>query len=398
MTLSILFVIGDLDRGGTERHLVQLLPSLAERNLKPVVYTLTHRGELAPHLEQRAIRVIGPPLSVSVRRLPRCARKVAILPLSLAGLLFVLLTNRPRIVHFFLPSAYLLGGLTTLFLPLDGRVMSRRSLRNYQSAHPWMARIERWLHPHMSAILGNSRAVIKQLREEGVAGERLGLIYNGIDMRPYRALPRRDELRDALNITEPTLVLVTVANFIPYKGHNDLLDALSRIKDEIPKPWLILFVGSGDAYEVVIRKHATALRLDKQIRYLGARDDVPNILGAADIGVLSSHEEGFSNSVLEGMAASLPMVVTDVGGNTEAIIHGENGLVVAPRDPAALADAILSLAQDGTMRKRMGQAGHRRVETLFTMDSCVTKYCTLYEALSEKRTVSVPDLLGTYTS
>lgn len=393
MSRSILFVIGDLGLGGTERHLVQILPALASRNLSPIVYTITHKGQLAPLLEDQGIRVIAPPLSSLTRRLPRNLRPFAILPLGFIGLLFTLLRHRPRIVHFFLPAAYLLGGLTSLLVPLDGRVMSRRSLRDYQGGHPFLAKIERWLHPRMTATLGNSKAVVKQLVEEGVPHDRLGLIYNGIDIDIYRSLPERLDLRQLLNIEKETLVLVMVANFIPYKGHDDLLRALSSLKEELPQPWEALLVGGGDAYEDVIRNRAAAMGLDKHVRHLGVRSDIPQVFGAADIGILCSHQEGFSNSVLEGMAAGLPMVVTDVGGNPEAVAHGETGLVVPPNAPDSLAAAILSLAHDKDKRRQMGDAGQRRAETLFSINVCVAKYAALYEGLMDKRHTSVTELI-----
>lgn len=392
MNRSILFVIGDLDVGGTERHLLQILPQLAHTNLSPAVYTLTHKGELAPFLEQQGVRVIAPPLSLLTRRLPRRARRLVSPPLSFAGLLFTLLKNRPKIVHFFLPAAYLLGGLTSLLVPLDGRVMSRRSLRDYQAKHQCATRIERWLHRRMTASLGNSKAVVEQLAEEGVPGDRLGLIYNGIDINHYRALPDRTELRQSLGIGNEVLVLVMVANFIPYKGHEDLLQALSSIRLELPPSWVILLVGGG-GYEDVIRNRAAALSLDQHVRHLGARSDIPQILATADIGILCSHQEGFSNSVLEGMAAGLPMVVTDVGGNPEAVVDGENGLVVPPQAPGALAAALLSLARDGDRRRQMGAAGQRRAEALFSNDKCVAKYAALYDGLLKKSAATVPELI-----
>lgn len=398
MKRSILFVIGDLDVGGAERHLVQILPALASRNLSPVVYALTHKGQLAPLLEKQGIPVIAPPLSALTRHLPRYVRPFAVLPLSFAGLLFILLTNRPRIVHFFLPAAYLLGGLTSLLVPLDSRIMSRRSLRNYQLRHPFMAKIERWLHPRMTAVLGNSNAVVEQLREEGVPRDHLGLIYNGIDISLYHSQPERSELRDSLSIAKEALVLVTVANFIPYKGHEDLLLALSGIKEKLPQPWVILLVGGGNAYEDVIRNRAVTLGLDKYVRHLGVRNDIPQILGAADIGILCSHQEGFSNSILEGMAAGIPMVITDVGGNPEAVMDGENGLVVPPQAPDALAAAVLSLAHDSDRRRRMGDAGRRRVEKLFSHNISIDKYCALYEGLINKSPASVSKLIEAHSS
>jgi glycosyltransferase involved in cell wall biosynthesis len=118
--------------------------------------------------------------------------------------------------------------------------------------------------------------------------------------------------------------------------------------------------------------------LANHVKWLGGRDDVPQLLGAADIGVLASHEEGFSNAVLESMAAALPMVVTDVGGNAEAVVAGETGYVVAPHDPAELSQAIVRLARDRQLRASMGQAGRARVARHFTLAKCVDEYEEMY--------------------
>src|SRR4029079_17142928 len=99
------------------------------------------------------------------------------------------------------------------------------------------------------------------------------------------------------------------------------------------------------------------LGIEENIKLLGARTDIAALLAAADIGVLASHEEGFANSILEGMASGLPMIVTDVGGNAEAVVNGVTGLVVPPRDARALGSAILKLALDPEFLRTMGDAG-----------------------------------------
>jgi glycosyltransferase involved in cell wall biosynthesis len=114
---------------------------------------------------------------------------------------------------------------------------------------------------------------------------------------------------------------------------------------------------------------------------MGSRHDVADILCAADIGILCSHEEGFSNAVIEGMACGLPMVVSDVGGNGEAVVHERTGFVVPPRDPQALAEALLKLALDGTMRHAMGKLARQRAEQNFSMTTCIDHYVKLYNRL-----------------
>jgi glycosyltransferase involved in cell wall biosynthesis len=126
---------------------------------------------------------------------------------------------------------------------------------------------------------------------------------------------------------------------------------------------------------------AKRLGVDEHIHWLGERSDAIAICSAADIGVLSSHQEGFSNSVLEGMAAGVAMVVTDVGGNAEAVMDGVSGLVVPARDPAALGQALLTLVNDERARQRMAQAGRQRVADNFSLTTCVNRYAGLYRAL-----------------
>ena len=224
----------------------------------------------------------------------------------------------------------------------------------------------------MAAVLGNSAAVVTELRAEGVAEDRLCLLYHGVDLSAYSASPARDG--DSLN-------MVIVANLIPYKGHADLLDALGGIRGQLPGGWTLHCVGRDDGQGEALRARATSLGIERNIRWLGERDDVPAILGRADLGILCSHQEGFANSILEGMAAGLAMVVTDVGGNREAVVDGVTGLVVPPRDPTALEAAILDLARDPDRRAVMGKAARARAQENFSMDACVAGYVRLYDGL-----------------
>lgn len=377
----ILFVIGDLDVGGAERHLVQILPRLACQKFSIIVYTLTRKGQLASILEDHGISVIEPPSAAYFRMLPFWLRRPLLIPLSVIRLLILLVRYRPAITHFFLPESYLLGSFCSFFAGRGIRIMSRRSLNRYQLKHTLLARVERWLHPRMNAVLGNSRAVVQELRGEGVQIDRLGLLYNGVDLAPFKTLPSRGSVRQSLDISQHALLMVCVANLIPYKGHADLIQALGEIHQELPNDWVIAMVGRDTGIGVELSLLAEKLGIAEHILWLGERADAIAIYAAAEIGVLASHEEGFSNSVLEGMAAGAAMVVTDVGGNGEAVLDGECGIVVPARNPSALGRAVLTLIYDADMRLRMAKAGHQRVVDKFTLDTCVNHYAALYRAL-----------------
>lgn len=373
MTHTLLFIIGDLDTSGAERHLVQVLPRLDGERFRPVVYTLSHKGALAPVLEDAGIPVIAPPGSVWLRRWPGpLGRRGLLLAISMIRLIILMLSLRPAMVHFFLPEAYVAGGLCALIAGCRRRVMSRRSLNVYQAQRPLATRLERWLHGRMTAVLGNSSAVTAELSAEGVAADRLGLLYNGVDLAAYGASPANQ--RDGLH-------MVIVANLIPYKGHADLLDALGGVSNQLPAGWTLSCVGRDGGHGEALRARAATLGIADNVRWLGERNDVPAILGRAHFAILCSHQEGFANAIIEAMAAGLPLVVTDVGGNGDAVADGVTGLVVPPHDPEALGHAILALARDPDRCKAMGAAARDRAEEMFSMEACVAGYERLYDGL-----------------
>lgn len=394
MAPSVLVVIRGLDVGGTEQHLVRVLPTLARDGLVPAVYTLTRRASLAPRLRAAGVEVIAPPVAPGLERLPPVARDWLGLPLATVGLWRLIRRRRPDVVHLFLPAAYLVGGACALLAGHRAVIMSRRNLNRYQRKHPVLAWLERRLHRRVAAALGNSRAVVAELAAEGVPRGRLGLIYNGVDLDAFAALPPREAVRAALGVDRGTLVVTTPANLLPYKGHADVLAALARIASELPRDWVLICPGRDDGAGPALRTAARRLGLADRVRWLGLRDDVPALLGASDLGVLVSHEEGFSNGVLEGMAAGLPMIVSDVGGNAEAVEHGVSGWVVPPRDPAALAAALLALARDPALRQRLGEAARARVAERFGLETCVLRYRRLYDLVAEGRAAVVGEALA----
>ena len=379
MKKKLLIVIGDLDVGGTARHLTRVLPHLNPDVFHITVYTLTHKGTLAPILERAGISVVESWSDPVLEKLvPKYFRRGIGLPLVIIHLVFLMRRLQPDIVHFFLPMAYLIGGICAVVLRMPCRIMSRRSLSIYQKHHPFLARMERWLHNYMHGILGNSQAVLNELRKEFVSEEKLCLIYNGIDLSSFKKVSSRSDLLPAHHINDNTLILVIVANLIYYKGHENLLRALGKIRKKLPEKWLLLCVGRDDGIGDELMLHARENRIFKNVRWLGPRSDATQILMTANIGILCSDQEGFSNSILEGMAAGLPMVVTDVGGNTEAVIDGKTGFVAAPQDPEKLSEIILKLAEDPALCKQMGQAGRERSQSKFSIEACARAYEQFY--------------------
>ena len=380
---TIRFIIGSLDVGGAETHLSRILPELKDDTFQPVVITLTHKGELADALEKAGIPVLEPSSLVRfIQRIPILSRLLGPV-VTICYLVRVFIKTPARLTCFYLPSSYYLGMIAAM-ITADTRntLMFRRSLNDYYKKRPIIRFIEHQLHKITRSIVGNSEAVIRQLaNEEGVPADKLTLIYNGIDVSKFSESDERVAIRERLGIGEDVIVLSIVANLIPYKGHSDLIEALAMIAGSINQPWLLLSVGTGIDSRPDLQKLVKSKNLSRHVRWLGQRRDVAEILSASDIGLLVSYHEGFSNSLLEGMAAGLPMIVTDVGGNPEAIIHQQCGLVVPPGQPPALAEAILALINDRETARQYGAVARARVEEKFSIRACVENYKQLFSRI-----------------
>jgi glycosyltransferase involved in cell wall biosynthesis len=383
--MKILYVIGSLEVGGAEQHLLRISGALAARGWEPTVFVLNPGGPLTSAFQAAGVPVIGVSLPVGFIRLIRHPRVIAWSALLLQVLMLVWThwRLRPQVAHFFLPTAYIVGGVASLLSPPLLRVMSRRSLNHYQAKHRLFTKVELWLHQKMDLVSGNSKAVIAQLREEGLPDSKLRLIYNGLDVHSFHAHRGRSEVREELGVGEKALMFVMVANLIPYKGHADLINAFGTVREQLPEDWVCICLGRDDGIRQQLVNQAKSLRIESNLRFVGSRKDVAEILGAADIGILCSHQEGFSNAVIECMAAGLAMVVTDVGGNSEAVSDNSTGFVVPPQKPSELGQALLMLALDTARRSTFGMLGKARVERMFSLSSCVDSYIDMYRSVSQ---------------
>lgn len=374
----ILMVIGSLKFGGAERHLLGIAPALQARGWKPVVYVLTGRGVLAKQMAESGIPILGGQSSSPFFRwLPRPLRVTVIF----LDLIRVLLTLRPVACHCFLPQSVIIGGFASYLVGLRRVVMSRLSLNNYQADAPVQSWLEQLLMRHAGAVLGNAGAVTRQLREELIPERLLGVVYTGLDLPGLDDGPSREELRERENIPPDALVLSIVANLHAYKGHSYLLTALGGIKDKLPTGWILLCIGGDAGCLQDLTTQTEELGLSGHIRFLGGRSDAAHLWRTADIGLLVSLQEGFPMSILEGMATRLPMVVTNVGGNAEAV--GDCGMIVPVGDTEAMGQAIMLYAQDPGLRRRHGETARHRVEAHFTLENCADAYDRIYHALYE---------------
>lgn len=381
--LSLRFIIDTLQVGGTEKHLSFILPELVKKGWKVKVITLSSLAPLKESLMSQGVAVKTPPAWFNAKFFSYFPFKSVILTFNVIRLCWEFVVDRRSITHFFLPRAYGIGMFAACLTGMKApKLMSRRSLNYYQRKHWGFKNIESFFHQKCAYILGNSQAVIDQLnQDEKVALSKLKLLYNGIPLERYGQALSKNNVRASLNIAEDALVMILVANLIPYKGHADLLQALGCYRQRLPKSWKLLCVGKDEGLKESLQGLAKSLRIENNIYWLGSRNDTRDLLEASNIGLLCSHEEGFSNAILEAMAAGLPMIVTDAGGNREAVSHNDTGFVVEPKNPDQLGQAIYALANNPALAKSFGEAGRQRVEAFFSLEKCVQNYHDLYQSL-----------------
>jgi glycosyltransferase involved in cell wall biosynthesis len=374
---QIMFVIGSLSVGGAERQLVSVATGLRKRGWKTSVFVFSRSGPLLSELEAQGVPVFGvTPVEQEKRGLMKRFWIWVRLIKGAIQFINILRGNKDLILHFFLPTAYIIGGTLSCIVGGQPRIMSRRSLNIYQRKRPIYRWIEYFLHSRMNVLLGNSLAVVRELELEAKGDTPVRLIYNGVGLVSANAYSH-GQIRRELGIKESALVFIIVANIIPYKGHADLLVALANIRDKLPLDWNLICIGRDDGILSSLQDQAKLLAISQNIRWLGGRMNVEDYLPEADIFVSASHEEGFSNAVLEAMLAGLPIVATIVGGNPEAIIDNVTGYTAPPNDPYELGLALLKLAGDMD-RKIMGKRAQQYVKNRFSMKACLDKYEEIY--------------------
>jgi glycosyltransferase involved in cell wall biosynthesis len=232
-------------------------------------------------------------------------------------------------------------------------------------------------------VIANCEAVRDLVvHRERVPLERVEVIRNGLDVARFDAL-RAEPLAAPLPEVGDAPVAVLVANMRhEVKRQEDFLAALAQVRRAVPEVQAFL-VGEGARREELERM-AHRLGLAGAAHFLGSRVDVPAVLSRATFGVLCSRQEGLSNAVMEGMAAGLPMVVTDAGGNAELVEDGERGHVVPPQQPEALAQAMLRVLADPERARRMGAAARRFVEQELTLQRMVDAHDRLYRRVARR--------------
>lgn len=363
----ILFLIKGLGAGGAEKLLFSTSRHLDRTRFEvDVAYVLPGKDALVSDLEASGVRVHclgGGPMPRWGARLRALVRE-----------------REVDVVHSHLPYAAIGARLSVNHLAR--RVYTEHNVWGcYRRATYWGNVLTLHRSDHVFAV---SEQVRRSMRYPiGLDGRlpmpALETLYHGIDPADVPDWKSADDVRSELGIPEDAFVIGCVANFRAEKGHRDLLRAAALVRRRLPRVRLVL-VGQGPL-ERDIRRQATDLRLNGTVIFAGYRHDSPRLASAFDVFALSSIHEGLSIALIEAMALGVPGVVTTAGGLPEVIEDGKEGRLVPPNRAPAMAQALLELATDDRLRRRMGSAAEEKAKR-FDIRTAVARMEQVYEELT----------------
>lgn len=389
--IKVAYLLRTLALAGAEHYVVEMATRLDRQRFEPRIYCIAGGGALQAEAERQGVPVAafqGSPAYNPFVPTPSpywYAKKFI-------ALCRYLKREQPDVVHccMYAPSLY---GSVAAKLTGHAAVLSNQVRLGAFKEHRWYYQpLENGINRLVDVVLVNSEAVKNDvLRRERIDANKLHVIYHGVDnerFMPVDGQPERqawrEETRAAFGIPPHASVVGVIGNLFAHKGYYEFIRAAAEVSRAHPDA-RFLCIGEDRGTQGDFASFAQKLGVQAQVIFTGQAPRVEKMLAALDIQVSASHEEGFSNAILEGMASGKPVIATNVGGNPEAVLHEQTGLIVPPKDPGALARAITTLIEHPERAAQFGKNGRKRVERYFTNTTMMNSLENLYLALLEKR-------------
>lgn len=373
-SVRIAYVIKSMEVGGSQTHLVHVLRLLDRSRFEPTLYCLNGEGVLLDTVRELGVPIITPAAGRSF--------KGAALAVRVAALARALRAARVDIVHNYLLRANLVGTISARLARIPVVLCSKRGCHERRGFELISAKIGNRLADRVTV---NADAVRDFVHDnEGCPREKMVVIPSGVDTDRFRPLPAT-HFKARLGLLEARRIVGVVTRMRVRKGVEEFIRAIARVRETQPDAHGVIVgeVSLDESLQTLVR----SLGLEAHLSLLGRRSDMPEVLSAFDVFVLSSHDEGMSNAILEAMAMEKPVVATDVGGTAEVVRHGQSGLLVPAKDPEALAVAIGEMLSQPTRAREMGRCGRCIVEEGFSAHSMVQQMERLYLDLLAERGV-----------
>ncbi|MBX3027549.1 glycosyltransferase [bacterium] len=372
----VLYTINRMEVGGSQTHLLQVLRLIDRERFEPLLCCLTGKGSLldaaratgATVIDGGVHRLRAPSTLAAIARLQRFMRR-----------------ERIDVVHNYLLRANVVGTLAARAARVPVVLTSKRGCHERHGYEMAGARLSNRL---ADCVTANADAVRDFVHgHEGCPREKMVVIPSGIDTERFTPLPPGD-YKTRLGVPAEAVVVGSLTRMRVRKGVEEFLRAMAAICAERPAVHVVI---AGDVtLDAELQALVDATGLGDRLHLLGRRSDVPEVLSAFDLFVLSSHDEGMSNAILEAMAMERPVVATAVGGTVEVVGEGTTGHLVPARDADALARGIRRVLDDRERGRAMGARGRQVVVDRFSAQAMVRQMEALYSRLLAARAAGQP--------
>ncbi|MCG2726257.1 MAG: glycosyltransferase [Elusimicrobia bacterium] len=352
--------------GGGEINLCGILEKLNKEIFNPIVIC-PFKGDLAQEVEKLGIEVKIVQMG-SLKKLNPFA-----FVSSIRAIIKILKNRNINLVHANGSRCAIYGGLACKIVKAP-MIWHVRILESDGLLDRFLAKIS-------ALIIVNSNAVKKRF-EWMKEKNKIAVIYSGIDVAKFSNTLQNKEMRKKFGLSSKP-VICSVGRLDWYKAHQYLLYAAKKVVKAAPDA-VFLIIGDGEKRKY-LENLKNELKLDDNVIFIGDRKDIPEILAGIDVFVLSSISEGFGRSVAEAMSCEKPVVATRVGGLCEVVDDGITGILVPPKDPLSLAEAIVELLKNKRKAKDMGIEGRKRVERIFDIEKSVRKTENFYKKILNEK-------------
>jgi len=368
--IRVLLLIPTLDQSGAEKQLTLLASGLPRDEFDVHVVALTRSGPYARELQAAGVPVIV------------LGKRFKLDPMALLRLRSLIRSLKPDIVHSWLFAANAYARLVAPSLANGPKILvAERCVDSWKSG--WQLWLDRKLIGRTDRLAANAESVAEFYRNLGVPAERIVTIPNGVSGRSISAEERARIRAERLQIPADARVAGYVGRLARQKRGNDLIWAIELLQSLRSDAWLVV-AGDGPERESM-EQFARDINVHHRVRFLGHRPDALELMAGFDVFWLASEFEGQSNSLMEAMAAGLPVVASDIPANRELVEHQKSGILFPLGDRVALAQVTHRLFDDHALAQQLGAAARERMQQDFSIEKMIARYASLYREIVNGR-------------
>jgi len=369
--IKIIYVMPSLVVGGAEELLLTTVKYFNRDRYEISVCCIVSEGIIADEIKKLGIKFY------CLNESPKFYN-----PKKIYSLYKLFKKEKPSIVHTQILGANIYGRIAAILARVPVVISAEQNVYyKKKRVHIWLDKI---LAKNTDKIIAVSNRVKEfTSRQEGIGEDKFELIYNAIDSTEFLPTDSRKDIREKLNLREGDFILGTVGALTTQKGHYYLIQAVSQLVKRYPNT-ILLVVGKGELKEK-LQEILHKLGLEENVRFLGLRRDIADVLNCMDVFVFPSLWEGLGIALLEAMLMGLPVVASSVDGILEIVENGKNGILVAPANVEALSNAIAELIRNPQLRQSLGKAAKEHILEKFEVRQYIHKLENLYNRLLKEK-------------